>query len=167
MACSAQMSTESIIDAHHHIWRLANTPWLRGPSVPRIFGEYDPLRRDYAAEEFVPTVRACGVTQSVYVQVNVAPGAEIEEVQWVQSVADIHGFPHGIIGYADLSSPTLDSTLTQQSTCTNFRGIRQQLHWHENPVYRFAPRPDLMNTASWRRGLAQLGERGQSTRGPH
>ena len=153
------MSHEPIIDAHHHIWRLAKTPWLNGPIVPRIFGDYSALRRDYPAAEFVSTVQTCGVEKSVYVQINVAPGAEVEEVQWVQSVADSQGFPHGIIGYADLASPALSATLDQQCACTNFRGIRQQLHWHENPLYRFASRPDLMNDGAWRRGLAQLDER--------
>lgn len=42
----------------------------------------------------------------------------------------------------------------------NLRGIRQQLHWHANPQYRFAARPDVMNDRGWRRGLAQLGARG-------
>jgi predicted TIM-barrel fold metal-dependent hydrolase len=40
------------------------------------------------------------------------------------------------------------------------RGIRQQLHWHENPQYRFAPRPDVMNDKDWRRGLAMLADHG-------
>ena len=39
------------------------------------------------------------------------------------------------------------------------RGIRQQLHWHENATYRFAARPDLMNDAVWRRGLRELAKR--------
>jgi predicted TIM-barrel fold metal-dependent hydrolase len=153
------MPTEPIIDAHHHLWRLAHTPWLNGPLEPRIFGDYSALRRDYLAPEFVPTVQACGVEKSVYVQVNVAPGAEIDEVRWVQSVADRHGFPHGIIGYADLASPSLARTLAKHSDCANFRGVRQQLHWHPNSLYRFAARPDIMYDKAWRRGLSQVGER--------
>jgi predicted TIM-barrel fold metal-dependent hydrolase len=31
-----------------------------------------------------------------------------------------------------------------------------QLHWHENPLYRFAPQPDLMNGRLFRANLAQL-----------
>ena len=27
-------------------------PWLAGPPVPRIFGEYGALRRDYFADEY-------------------------------------------------------------------------------------------------------------------
>lgn len=152
-------ATDPIIDAHHHIWRLAQTPWLNGPVVPRIFGDYEPLRRDYPIAEYVAAAAAAGVVKSVYVQINVAPGAEVEEVAWVQSVADTHGFPHAIVGYADLASANLADTLDRQLTCRNLRGIRQQLHWHENALYCFAQRPDLMNDAAWRAGLKEVGKR--------
>ena len=36
-----------IVDAHHHIWRQADLAWLSGPMQPRIFGPYEPIRRDY------------------------------------------------------------------------------------------------------------------------
>ncbi len=39
------------------------------------------------------------------------------------------------------------------------KGIRQQVHWHANPNYRFAPRPDVIADKNWRRGLAQLAPR--------
>ncbi|MBI3370280.1 MAG: amidohydrolase family protein [Betaproteobacteria bacterium] len=149
-----------MIDAHHHIWRLAHTPWLNGPVVPRIFGDYEPLRRDYPVEEYLAEATAAGVVKSVYVQVNVAPGAEIEEVEWVQSIADTHGFPHGIVGYADLAAANLSDTLDRQLGCRNLRGIRQQLHWHEKPLYCFASHPDLMDDAAWRAGLKEVGRRG-------
>lgn len=69
------MADEPIVDAHFHIWRLAATPWLAGPPVPRIFGAYEPLRRDYLIEEYLAAARPCGVVKSVFVQVNVAPAA--------------------------------------------------------------------------------------------
>jgi predicted TIM-barrel fold metal-dependent hydrolase len=149
-----------IIDAHHHIWRLAETPWLNGPPVPRIFGDYAPLRRDYFMDELAAEFRAHGVTRSVYVQINVAPAREVEEVEWVQSVADRHGYPHGIVGYADLASPQVGAVLDRQMACANLRGIRQQLHWHPQPLYCFASRPDLMNDRAFRAGIAELGRRG-------
>ena len=152
--------TDAIIDAHHHIWRLTDLPWLAGPPVPRIFGDYAALRRDYPVDEFVAAVRPHGVVKSVYVQVNVAPRAEIDEVAWVQSVADQHGFPHAIVGYADLAARDLAATLDRQLAFANLRGIRQQLHWHETPLYRFASRPDLMNDPAWRAGLAEVARRG-------
>lgn len=38
---------DPIIDVHHHIWRVAKVPWLNGPQLPRVFGDYGALRRDY------------------------------------------------------------------------------------------------------------------------
>ncbi len=154
--------TEPIVDAHHHIWRLADLPWLAGPPVPRIFGDYQALRRDYLVEEYVAAVRPEGVVKSVYVQVNVAPGAETDEVAWVQSVADRAGFPHAIVGYADLAAPDLAAALDRHQAHTNFRGVRQQIHWHDKPLYRFAPRPDVMRDPAWRRGMKELERRGLS-----
>ena len=153
-------ASEPVIDAHHHIWRLDKTAWLNGPVVPRIFGAYEPLRRDYLIAEYLADARPLGVVKSVYVQVNVAPGAEVEEVEWVQSVADQHGFPHGIVGYANLSAPDVADTLDRQLSCKNLRGIRQQLHWHKQTAYCFSPRADLMNDAPWRAGLREVGKRG-------
>jgi len=149
-----------ILDAHHHIWRLDRTPWLQGPEVPRIFGAYEPLRRDYTIEEYLGDAQPCGVVKSVFVQVNVAPREEVEEAAWVQSVADTHGFPHGITAFADLAATDVGAVLDRLVAAGNLRAIRQQLHWHANPQYRFAPRPDVMNDADWRNGLTEVGQRG-------
>lgn len=152
--------SEPIIDAHHHIWRLAKTPWLAGPPVPRIFGDYSALRRDYTIDEFTREVTAHGVTKSVYIQINVAPGQEVEEVAWVQSVGDRHGFPHAITGYADLTAPDVAAVLDRERAYAKLRAVRQQLHWHENPLYRFAATPDLMNDLAFRCGLREVEARG-------
>ena len=58
------------IDAHHHIWRLSDLAWLNGPTQPRIFGEYDEIKRDYSVQEFIEDVTPEGVIGSVYIQVN-------------------------------------------------------------------------------------------------
>jgi predicted TIM-barrel fold metal-dependent hydrolase len=149
-----------IIDAHHHIWRFDKTPWLQGPPVPRIFGAYEPLRRDYTIEEYLADARPSGVTQSVFVQVNVVPGEEVDEVAWVQSAANRCGFPHAITAFADLAAPDVGAVLDRELAAGNVRAIRQQLHWHEKPLYRFAARPDVMNDAQWRRGLREVARRG-------
>jgi predicted TIM-barrel fold metal-dependent hydrolase len=153
-------ATEPIIDAHHHIWRVKEVPWLAGPQVPRIFGDYGALRRDYLIDEFMGEIAPHSVVKSVYIQINVAPGREASEVEWVQSVAAAHRFPHGIVGYADLAAPDIAQTLDREMACGNLRGIRQQLHWHEKPLYRFAARADLMNDPAWQAGLRELEQRG-------
>lgn len=127
---------------------------------PRIFGEYGAIRRDYLPEEYMADARPHGVVKSVFVQVNVAPGDEVEEVAWVQSAGDAHGFPHAIVGYADLGAPDLATTLDREAAHAILRGVRQQLHWHENPLYRYAPRPDIMNDAAFRAGMKAVAARG-------
>ena len=53
------------------------------------------------------------------------------------------GEPHGAID--DYASTPL------------VRAVRQHLAWHpSNPLLRYAPRPDVMADAAWRRGIAAL-----------
>lgn len=151
--------TAPIIDAHHHIWELKRVPWLAGPILPRIFGEYSALRRDYLTEEFKADLARHGITKSVYIQINVAPGDEVAETAWVQGEADKHGVPNGIVAYANLADSNVGKILDQHLAYKGVRGIRQQLHWHENAQYRFAPRPDVMNDAAFRAGMAELDKR--------
>ena len=148
------------IDAHHHIWRLADLPWLSGPQVPRIFGPYQPICRDYPISEYRSDTAGCDIVKSIYIQTNWPAGRSLDEARWVQSVADETGWPHANVAHADLVDPDAGSLLKRLADLPATRGIRQQLHWHENPQYRFAPRPDVMKDADWRRGLARLADLG-------
>jgi predicted TIM-barrel fold metal-dependent hydrolase len=132
-----------IIDAHHHIWRQADLPWLMGPMQPRIFGPYEPIRRDYLIGEYLDDVAGIGVAKSVYVQANWAQQRFVDEAAWVQQVADDTGWPHGIVGYADLLVQDIRLALDSLAEFPLMRGIRMQLHWHENAQYRFASRANL------------------------
>jgi predicted TIM-barrel fold metal-dependent hydrolase len=145
-----------IIDAHHHIWRQADLPWLQGPMVARIFGPYEPIRRDYPIAEYLADIKSSNVVGSVYVQTNWAKERALDEAVWVQSVADREGWPHAIVGYADLLSDNAPQTLKALAEIPRIRGIRMQLHWHENPLYRFALAPDLMNDALFRKNFAHV-----------
>ena len=149
-----------IIDAHHHIWRRDDLPWLLGPMQPRIFGPYEAIRRDYPLTEYLQDCSGCGVTGSVYVQANWAPGREYAEAAWVQSVADAHGWPHAIVACTDLTAPDAADRLRELARIPLVRGIRQQMHWHENPSYRFAARADLVCDPAVRRSVARLEEYG-------
>lgn len=149
-----------ITDAHHHIWRQADLPWLVGPMQPRIFGPYEPIRRDYPIAEYLDDVRASGVHRSVYVQANWPPGRAVDEVAWVSDAAAESGWPHAIVGYADLTVDDARPQLDALAAWPLVRGIRQQFHWHVNPLYRFAARPDLCDDPAVRRNLALLADRG-------
>jgi predicted TIM-barrel fold metal-dependent hydrolase len=148
------------VDAHHHIWRLNDLPWLSGPQVPRIFGPYQPICRDYPIDEYRSDSAGCDVVKSIYIQTNWPAGQSYDEARWVQSVSDQTGWPHANVAHADLTDPDVGALIERLARLPAVRGIRQQLHWHENPQYRFAPRPDVMNDAAWRRGLALLADHG-------
>src|SRR5271155_390574 len=149
-----------IIDAHHHIWRRRDLPWLDGPMQPRIFGPYEAIRRDYPISEFIADLANTGVTQSVYVQANWAKDRFEDEVAYVQQAADEAGFPHAIVGYADFLSDDVRPQLDRLTKYRGMRGVRMQLQWHENPQYRFAAGPDLARDPTLQKNVAQLADYG-------
>jgi predicted TIM-barrel fold metal-dependent hydrolase len=146
----------NIIDSHHHIWRQADLAWLQGPMVPRIFGPYESIRRDYPVEEFLADQAASGVVQSVYVQTNWPAGQSAQEVAWVQGVAARSGWPHAMVAHADMTAADVRPQLDRLKACPLVRGVRMQLHWHESEMFRFAPTADQFTGEVFRRNLAQL-----------
>ncbi|MEO0760707.1 MAG: amidohydrolase family protein, partial [Pseudomonadota bacterium] len=151
-----------MIDAHHHIWRQADLPWLLGPERPRIFGPYAAIKRDYTIEEYLDDIAGLGITRSVYVQANWAPNWFEDEVAWVQATAERTGWPHAIVGYADMTVRDVRRQLDRLVRYPLMRGIRQQFHWHEDPRYRFAARPDLAEDPAVQANVARLAEYGWS-----
>jgi predicted TIM-barrel fold metal-dependent hydrolase len=149
-----------MIDSHFHIWNQADLPWLMGPMQPRIFGPYEPIRRDYPIEEYLSDVRPAGITGSVYVQANWAPDRALDEVRFVAESAKRAEYPIAIVAYADMTvedaRPALDKLAKEPSVC----GVRMQLHWHENPLYRFASGPDLALNTALQRNVARLADYG-------
>ena len=151
-----------MIDAHHHIWRRKDLPWLLGPEQPRIFGPYAPIKRDYPVEEYCADLGKTCIKKSVYVQANWAPNWAADEAAWVQATADRTGWPHAIVAYADMTMADARPALDKLAKYPRVRGIRQQFHWHEEPLYRFAARDDLCEDPVVQRNIAHLADYGLS-----
>jgi len=149
-----------IVDSHFHVWRQADLPWLTGPMQPRIFGPYEPLRRDYPMAEYLADIAGQGVVKSVYVQANWSPDAAEAEARWIEDLGRETGWPHATVAYADMTVPDVRPALDRLALNPRLRGIRQQLHWHENPQYRFAARPDLPSDPAVIRNVGRLAEYG-------
>jgi predicted TIM-barrel fold metal-dependent hydrolase len=147
-----------IIDAHHHIWRQRDLPWLEGPMQPRIFGPYEPIRRDYPIGEYLSDLEGTGVGKSVYVQANWAKERFEDEVAYVQQAADETGFPHGIVGYADFLAEDVRPQLDRLTKYSGMRGLRMQLQWHQNPQFRFASCSDLARDPKLQRNVGHLAD---------
>jgi predicted TIM-barrel fold metal-dependent hydrolase len=144
------------IDTHHHIWRRADIGWLADPPIPRMFGDYFGIRRDYPIEEFMTDIVPQGFTKSVHVTAMWGPGKELDETRWLQGVADKHGFPQAIVCNANLSDDGTDAALKAQKQFPNVRGVRNMLYWDKDPVRQGAARPDVCNLPDFRRGFALL-----------
>ncbi|MBS3649847.1 amidohydrolase [Pseudaminobacter sp. 19-2017] len=154
--------TGKVIDSHFHIWRQQDLPWLSGPMVPRIFGPYEPIRRDYPIEEFLADQNGSGVTKTVYVQTNWAKEDFEKEVAWVQRTAEETGWPHAIVGYADMTADDVRPQFDRLKQYPLLRGVRMQFHWHETPQFRFAASADQVIDPKVRRNVARLKDYGLS-----
>lgn len=150
-----------IVDSHHHVWRQADMPWLSGPMVPRIFGPYEPIQRDYLVEEYRDDATSAGIGTSVYVQPNWPMDRLLDEVRWIRELHEQTGWPMAMVGCADLFSPDAVETMRAQQDLTPLVvGTRLQLHWHERPEFRFATGPDRMKDPVFGDNIAALADLG-------
>jgi len=149
-----------IVDSHFHVWRRADLPWLSGPMRPRIFGAYEAIRRDYPIGEYLSDIAGTGVEKAVYVQANWPVDRAEGEAAWIESLAAETGWPHGTVAFADMTAPDARPALDRLARFPRLRGIRQQLHWHENPLYRFAASWDLCRDPTLQRNVARLADYG-------
>jgi predicted TIM-barrel fold metal-dependent hydrolase len=147
-----------IIDPHHHLWDLEHNryPWLQDGVQPIVFGDYSAIRKSYLVDDFLADTKNQNVVKSVHVDVGYDRTDPVGETRWLQSVADERGFPHGIVGYADLGQPDAQAVLEGHSQLKNIRGIRHTLNYHPDPVKTYLDRPGLMNEPEWRAGYALL-----------
>jgi predicted TIM-barrel fold metal-dependent hydrolase len=131
--------------------------------VPRIFGAYEPLQgKAYTIDEFKADAIAKDFSQSVYVQANWTPEDSVKEVLWVQEQHERTGWPHAIVGYADLFAPdAIETVQAELDASPLLRGVRLQLHWHDAvEAYRFAGGPDTALDRTFNENLAKLAELG-------
>ena len=150
------------IDSHFHIWRQKDQPWLVGPMVPRIFGPYEAIRRDYPIEEFLADQNGSGVEKAVYVQTNWAKEDFEKEVAFLTDTAKATGWPHAIVGYADMTVGDVRPQIDRLKTYPLLRGVRMQLHWHETPAFRFAKSADQVIDPVVKKNVARLKDYGLS-----
>ncbi|MEM9013070.1 MAG: amidohydrolase family protein [Pseudomonadota bacterium] len=148
------------VDAHFHVWRQADLPWLTGPMQPRIFGPYEPIRRDYPMAEYLDDIAGTGVDRAVYVQANWSPDRAEAEAAWIEKLAAETGWPHGLVAYADMTVEDVRLALDALRRFPRLRGIRQQFHWHENPLYRFASHAELCRDPAVQANVARLADYG-------
>lgn len=149
------------IDPHHHLWDLeANYyPWLTDGVKPSAFGDYEAIRKSYLLDDYLEDARNQNLVKSVHLDVGFDPSDPVGETRWLQEIANKRGFPHGIVGYADLSKPDVGDLLDRHMEYPNFRGIRQSMNYHPDPAKTYQARPEVSRTPQWRRGFGELAKR--------
>jgi len=153
------LDEQSTIDPHHHLWDLGrNTyPWLQDRTLaPRLEGDIRPIAKDYLLEDYASDTRNQNVVKSVHVECGWDPSDPVGETAWLQSLADKHGYPHGIVARATLDAPDVEQVLEGHVRYQNIRGIRHAINWHPDPSKTYVNRPDLIRTKAWRGGFSLL-----------
>jgi predicted TIM-barrel fold metal-dependent hydrolase len=154
-----------IIDPHHHLWDLTHHQydWLRRePSDAGPDGDVSAIAHDYLLADYLQDTSAYELAKSVHVQCGWSEPDPVGETQWLQSIADLRGFPHGIVAYAELDGSDVEPLLAGHRQFANVRGVRQILNWHRDPRKTYLSRPDLMQDPNWLRGFQLLKKFGLS-----
>ncbi|WP_026615954.1 amidohydrolase family protein [Ensifer aridi] len=158
------MSDIAIIDPHFHLWDLETNyyPWLSDGVKPSAFGDYTAINKTYLIEDFLADAKNQNLVKAVHLDVGFDPRNPAGETKWLQSVADKHGFPHGIVGYADFRKPDVGDLLDEHMQYANFRGIRQSMNYHTDSAKTYLNEPEVSRTPEWRQGFKELARRGLS-----
>lgn len=156
------MTDLPIIDPHFHLWDLETNyyPWLSDGVKPSAFGDYTAINKTYLIGDFLADAQKQNLVKAVHLDVGYDPKDPAGETRWLQGVADKHGFPHGIVGYADFRKPDVADLLDEHLQYANFRGIRQSMNFHPDPAKTYLSEPFVSRTPEWRRGFKELSKRG-------
>ena len=153
------------IDSHFHFYdySLYDSAMAKGGKAESaLLGDFSPLLVDYVVEDYRADLAGHNFVKMVHIEGDWGPNDPTGEARWLQGIADEQGMPHGIVGKADLAAPVLESVLEAQCAFANFRGIRQDTNWDDDPGFCLTNRPHLMREPAWRRGYPVLAKYGLS-----
>ena len=133
-----------IIDAHQHFWQLSKPfhyEWLKTP-------RHAPICRDYLPRDLKPLIDQAGVQRTVFVQTQ----HNLDENRWVLDMTKEHPWIAGVVGWVDLSNPSVEDQVLEFRQSPRFVGVRHVTQ--DEPDDDFIIRPQVL------RGLAVLEKHG-------
>jgi L-fuconolactonase len=136
---------QAVIDSHQHFWDPASG------SCGWMTEAFAPIRRVFAPADLAPELAANGVDATVLVQT----WASLAETRDFLAIAAQHRFVAGVVGWVDLTDPSVEATLAALRAGADGRylvGIRHLVHDE--------PDPDWLLRDDVRRGLAAVGRAG-------
>lgn len=148
------------IDAHVHLWDLSRIryPWLTPPfSDEGPNGSVEPIASTYLLDDYRRDSAGWNTVGMVHVDAGADAIQALEETDWLQEMADREGMPNGIVAFAALDDPNVDTLLYDHARRRNVRGIRHIVNWHADPRRTYSAR-DVTGDEAWQRGFALLGK---------
>ena len=144
--------SDGIVDAHHHVWDLSvrDHDWLHEEQEWADAASMARLRRNFTLADLEPLAAAAGVTATVVVQTDIAPGESTD----LLALAASGGLVAAVVGWVDLTAPDAADALAElreQPGGTRLAGIRHPLFIEPDGWLR---RPEVL------RGLAAVAAAG-------
>jgi L-fuconolactonase len=137
-----------IVDSHLHVWDPTHfrMPWL---------DDEPHLRRPYGLEEFARGAAGLGVSNMVYVQVDVTAAYGLMEARWAADLAQRNPMVAAIVAFAPIEDGTLVRTYLDElvGISPRIHGVRRLLQSEDKS---FGIQPDFL------RGLRELPSYGLS-----
>lgn len=130
-----------IVDAHHHFW----DPTRR--EYPWMGDELAAIRRPFGPGELRPLLEDNGVDRTILVQTL----SSLDETREFLETAAVSDFIDGVVGWVDLTSPSVDENLASLVSDL-LVGIRHQVQDEADPEW--------LLRADVQRGIAAVGEAG-------
>lgn len=152
------------VDAHIHLWDLTRLryPWLTPPFAddgPN--GSVEPIASTYLPADYRREMARWNVVGAVHVDAGAAPADALAETEWLEGLAEADGLPTGIVAFAALDDPEVETVLAAHARHPRVRGIRHIVNWHADPQRSYTPR-DVTQDDAWQRGFAALARHGLS-----
>ncbi len=128
------------VDSHQHFWDLTRIeyPWMPEDSI---------LEKNHLPSTLKPLIDEAGIQRTVIVQA--AP--TIDESWWLLDLADQNDFVAGVVGWVDLTDPSVGRDLDALMKHPKFCGIRHI--WHDEPDDSWLVEPRVL------KGLGELAQR--------
>jgi predicted TIM-barrel fold metal-dependent hydrolase len=143
------MADEPFIDTHIHFWDHSvpglEWAWLQPGYTFRKWAavaELDAPR--YSVPEYVAEAAGTGLAGCVHVQAAEPLERPVLETEWLESVADEHGMPNGIVGRCLLHRPGAPDVLRDHARHGRVRGVRDHESAKHLVVVDIVPAMDVL-----------------------
>lgn len=151
-----------VIDAHHHLWSLAEDryPWLRaGVLVPHRYGDYSAIKHDYGPEDLLRDAADQHLVATVTMEAEWDSSDPVGETRYLSRIAAATGVPGAMAAHARLDADDVEDVLAAQAAHPSVRSIR---HKPGGParLEQVGSGRTLMRDPRWRAGYARLADHG-------